>query len=100
MLGKLCLALATAVVLTAAGGANPAMAGSQCFKNLDKKSLYITVRYRDGRVVHLYLKSGEKVRFDNVRKGDAYCYSFQKIGNDCPNRNPVHLTSCQNPKLM
>jgi hypothetical protein len=99
MFGKLCLAFAAAFVLMAAG-AGPVMAGSQCFKNLDKQNLYITVRYRDGRVVHLNLKPGEKVRFDNVKNGDAYCYSFEKIGKDCPNRNPVHLTSCKNPKLM
>jgi hypothetical protein len=88
-------AMSTAVI------AAPALAGSQCFKNLDSRPLYITLRYQNGDRLVMHLRPGEKRRFDNVQPGDAYCYSFKPIGaNECPNYNPVHLTSCQNPKLM
>ncbi len=98
MIGR--LTLVVAAVLAIAGGASPALAGSQCFKNLDQQLIYITLRYRDGRNVAMQLRPGEKRRFNDVQVGDAYCYSFQPIGTDCPNRNPVHLTSCDNPALQ
>jgi hypothetical protein len=93
------VALATAFGL--AINAGPALAGSQCFKNLDKRLLYITLQYANGDKVVMRLRPGEKRRFNNVGAGDSYCYSFNVIeGDDCPNRNDVHLTSCQNPNLM
>lgn len=93
------IALAAALGLAISGG--PALAGSQCFKNLDKRPLYITLRYANGDKVVMRLGPGQKRRFNNVGAGDSYCYSFEAIeGDDCPNRNPVHLTSCQNPQLM
>jgi hypothetical protein len=93
------LVAATAFGLAIGGG--PAFAGSQCFKNLDKQLLYITLRYANGDNVVMRLRPGEKRRFNNVGRGDRYCYSFDAIGeDDCPNENPVHLTSCQNPQLM
>lgn len=94
------LGLLVAAGFVFSSGLNAAQAGSQCFKNLDKQHLYITLRYANGDKLVMRLKPGEKRRFDNVRTGDAYCYSFNPIGEDCPNRNPVHLTSCQNPELL
>jgi len=92
-------AAAAAFGLAFSGG--PALAGSQCFKNLDNHPIYITLRYASGDRVVMHLQPGEKRRFDNVRSGDVYCYSSNPIGrNKCPNENPVHLTSCQNPDLM
>lgn len=82
------------------GSAIPAQAASQCFKNLDNQNIHISLRYKSGAKVDMELRPGEKRRFNNVGRGDIYCYSFQPIGRDCPNKNPVHLTSCQNPQLI
>ena len=83
-----------------AASAAPAWAGSQCFKNLDDRPIYITLRYANGDVLIMNLRPGEKRRFNNVNHGDAYCYSFNPITEDeCPNRDSVHLDSCTDPRL-
>ena len=93
-------AFAAIAVFGLAINGGPALAGSQCFKNLDKRPIYITLLYARGDLVNMHLQPGEKRRFDNVRSDDAYCYSFDKIEEgDCPNRNKVHLDSCTDPRL-
>lgn len=97
---RIAIGIGLGALLVAFGATTPAHAGSQCFKNLDKQELHISLRYRSGRKVDMKLSPGEKRRFDDVNEGDTYCYSFSPIGRECTNRNPVHMRSCSNSKLM
>jgi hypothetical protein len=96
---KHCLGCLLIAMLVAVLGSSAASAGSQCFKNLDDRDLYVSLRYADGRTVELKLKAGEKRRFDDVKDGDHYCYSFSPISKECEYRSPVYLTSCSDPRL-
>ena len=58
---------------------------------------YISLRYQSGKAVDMRLRPGETRRFNDVRPGDYYCYSFSPIGKDCPNRRPLNLDSCSSP---
>lgn len=92
--------MTVAVGMALLSTAGPALAGSQCFKNLDNKPIFITLRYANGDYLVMNLKPADKRRFDNVKNGDSYCFSFNPISPDeCPNRNPVHLDSCTDTRL-